>query len=65
MASGPAPFEEHGPSYLITDWPMPKMNGLELCRRVRAAKLPHYTYIIVITARSTTEGSGGRLAGGR
>lgn len=45
---------EH-PHFLITDWSMPRMNGLELCRRVRAASLPHYTYIIMLTGRSGTD----------
>jgi len=37
---------------LISDWMMPRLSGLELCRRVRAAALPHYVYTILVTARS-------------
>ena len=33
----------------ITDWAMPRMNGLELCRKIRSSDKDHYTYIIVIT----------------
>ncbi len=40
---------EHFP-LLISDWMMPDMDGLELCRRIRAAEQPQYTYIILLTA---------------
>jgi diguanylate cyclase (GGDEF)-like protein len=36
---------------LITDWMMPGLNGVDLCRRIRAAAGDHYTYIILLTAR--------------
>jgi diguanylate cyclase (GGDEF)-like protein len=35
---------------VITDWVMPFMDGLELCRRVRERADASYTYIIVLTA---------------
>ena len=38
------------PDMLITDWMMPELDGLELCRRVRASHLPGYVYIIILTA---------------
>ena len=44
---------EECPDILITDWEMPQMNGLELCRRVRQLDLPHYVYTIFLTVRST------------
>lgn len=37
--------------FLITDWSMPTMDGLELTRMIRAADLPGYIYIILLTAR--------------
>jgi putative two-component system response regulator len=36
---------------VISDWEMPGMNGLELCRAVRSHGFPHYIYIVLLTAR--------------
>jgi two-component system chemotaxis response regulator CheY len=36
--------------FVITDWMMPGIDGPELIRRIRAASLPGYTYIILLTA---------------
>ena len=32
---------------LVTDWNMPEMDGLELCRRLRAPSRRVYTYVIL------------------
>ena len=40
---------------LILDWEMPKMDGLELCRRIRSSERGDEAFILVITARDKTE----------
>ncbi|MFQ5722324.1 MAG: diguanylate cyclase, partial [Candidatus Aminicenantales bacterium] len=39
----------------ILDWMMPKMNGLELCRKIREEKKEKYLYIILLTSRDRHE----------
>jgi sigma-B regulation protein RsbU (phosphoserine phosphatase) len=43
------------PDLAILDWLMPKMDGLTLCRAVRARPELGHPYIIMLTARTTTE----------
>lgn len=40
---------------VISDWEMPGMNGLELCRRIRQEEFPSYIYFILLTARGGTD----------
>ncbi len=42
---------------LVTDWDMPGMDGVTLCRRVRElqAQLPGYLYILLLTSHGSTE----------
>jgi two-component system, cell cycle response regulator len=41
---------------VITDIMMPEMDGLELCRAIRAADHSEYVYIVIVTARDSKEG---------
>lgn len=43
------------PALLVLDWEMPGMDGIDVCRQVRAREGGHSHYIILLTARSGTE----------
>ena len=42
---------DQSPQLAILDWMMPGLDGLEVCRRVRALDSPHPPYLILLTAR--------------
>ncbi|MDR1492783.1 MAG: diguanylate cyclase [Planctomycetaceae bacterium] len=50
---------QESPDVIITDWLMPEMNGLELCRRIRQLYerrlLRHYSYILLLTSQTGKE----------
>jgi diguanylate cyclase (GGDEF)-like protein len=48
-------FATHQPFIVISDWMMPLIDGLELCRRIRALPRDHYTFFILQTARNQRE----------
>ena len=43
------------PRIVITDWNMPDLNGLELCRRIRSETTEDYTYVIFVTGNNDIE----------
>ncbi len=49
-------FRETRVSLVMTDWGMPRMDGLTLCRHIRASGEKRYTYIIVLTAAERIPG---------
>ena len=46
---------EDAPPLAIVDWMMPRMDGLEVCRHVRALKDRPYIYLVLLTAKSHKE----------
>jgi two-component system NtrC family sensor kinase len=40
---------------VVTDWMMPGMDGLALCRRIRATVDRQYVYVVVLTAKDQKE----------
>jgi PAS domain S-box-containing protein len=36
---------------VISDWMMPGMNGLDLCKKIRSASFKEYIYVIMLTAK--------------
>lgn len=47
--------QEEGPQLAILDWLMPGLDGIEVCRRVRARNYLSYTYILILTAKTGSE----------
>jgi two-component system, cell cycle response regulator len=39
------------PDVVISDWMMPGLNGLELCKKIRAQSARKYTYFIMVTSQ--------------
>ena len=49
-------FLNEKPDIVITDWKMPKADGLELARRIRSFERDAYTYVVILTAVDRTVG---------
>jgi diguanylate cyclase (GGDEF)-like protein len=45
-------MEQHCPRVIVSDWVMPKMDGVELCRRIRLRDEPCPAYFIMLTAHA-------------
>jgi len=45
-------MEAHGLRLVLSDWMMPGMTGLDLCRAVRARQEGDYVYFILLTSKS-------------
>jgi diguanylate cyclase (GGDEF)-like protein len=48
-------FEKKFFPIMLTDWMMPEMNGLELCQQIRSKDMDSYVFIVLLTARDSTE----------
>jgi two-component system, cell cycle response regulator len=44
-----------GPQLAVLDWMMPGLNGVDICRGVRAAAREPYVYIVLLTARADAQ----------
>jgi DNA-binding response OmpR family regulator len=45
--------QNNAPQLMIVDWLMPKLDGIDLCRRIKS-ELKHFPYIILLTQLSGT-----------
>ncbi len=48
-------FDQKFYPIVLTDWMMPEMDGLELCRAIRKLPIDGYVYIILFTAKDSKE----------
>ena len=48
-------LQQHPVNLLISDWEMPVMDGLTLCRQVREQFRQRYIYVILLTVRESTD----------
>ncbi len=47
--------KSEAPGLIISDWMMPKMDGLDFCRKVKGDEQLRYAYFILLTARDTQD----------
>ncbi len=43
------------PELVVVDWMMPELDGIGLCRRIRAAELDTPVYVILLTSRNSQQ----------
>jgi two-component system, cell cycle response regulator len=48
-------FAEHQPAVVLTDWDMPDVGGLDLCRRIRSNFQGSYSYLILLSGNTDKE----------
>lgn len=48
-------LESQPVSLVISDWEMPEMDGLTLCREIRSRQIGHYIYVILLTGRENPD----------
>lgn len=49
---------------VVSDWEMPRMSGLELCRAIRAEDFPGYIYVILVTSHDSPQETVAGLSAG-
>ena len=50
-----AKVRTHRPDVVVTDWQMPRMDGLTLCRILKASDETRFTHVLMLSARGETE----------
>lgn len=48
-------YVSHRPKLVISDWRMPKLDGLGLCRRIREQNCDEYTIVLILTSTTDKE----------
>lgn len=48
-------WAEDKPTLVLLDWQMPGLDGIEVCRRIRAAEPGRDTFVMVVTARDGSD----------
>ena len=52
---GLALAHEHLPDLIVSDWMMPKMDGLQFCKKIKEDETLRYTYFIILTAKDAED----------
>lgn len=50
-----AMVQEKGPEIVLTDWSMPELDGLQVCRAIRSREGMSFVYLILVTAHGEEE----------
>lgn len=48
-------IQEDQPHIAILDWVMPELDGVDICRKIRARNMARYVYVIILTVKSRPE----------
>jgi two-component system cell cycle response regulator len=48
-------LEDDSPRLALLDWMMPELDGLDVCREIRALRNKSYIYIVLLTARESPD----------